>query len=276
MIEARDEQKHKKWCGLWPAVDEESWSRSSKALFFSSYLFFGVLHELAHVATARSLGYQNESLSLSFFVGILLGRVSVIPSLEFASAWEIALVRHAGWLASFVILAFLFLADRLVAQSSRRRNKRGISRMFLGAAAVTFLEALSTDLIGFGVARSKASSKILFFCGNFGIIMLNDSWVNTSGDYGKTVLDLLEKMISITMMRGGEYYGVIRRRDVLAFFQPSPTQNSCHSSRCKSFISRRLLSHFYHACHFSSSWRYCGMDSSSGRLAYACPGSGGQ
>ena len=39
-----------------------------------------------------------------------------------------------------------------------------------------------------------------FFCGNFGIILLNSNWLNKDG--GKKALDMLEKMIEVTMMRG--------------------------------------------------------------------------
>jgi hypothetical protein len=44
------------------------------------------------------------------------------------------------------------------------------------------------------------STTILFFCGNFGIILINSSWINVDG--GKRALDMLEKMIEVTMMRG--------------------------------------------------------------------------
>jgi hypothetical protein len=44
------------------------------------------------------------------------------------------------------------------------------------------------------------SATILFFCGNFGIILINSSWINVDG--GKRALDMLEKMVEVTMMRG--------------------------------------------------------------------------
>ena len=48
--------------------------------------------------------------------------------------------------------------------------------------------------------NSNASSSLLFFCGNFGILLINSSWVNIDG--GKAALDMLEKMVEVTMMRG--------------------------------------------------------------------------
>ena len=49
---------------------------------------------------------------------------------------------------------------------------------------------------------TSSSSAMLhyFFCGNFGIILLNSNWLNKDG--GKKALDMLEKMIEVTMMRG--------------------------------------------------------------------------
>ena len=49
---------------------------------------------------------------------------------------------------------------------------------------------------------TSSSSTMLhyFFCGNFGIILLNSNWLNKDG--GKKALDMLEKMIEVTMMRG--------------------------------------------------------------------------
>ena len=48
--------------------------------------------------------------------------------------------------------------------------------------------------------NGDASSSLLFFCGNFGILLINSSWVNIDG--GKAALDMLEKMVEVTMMRG--------------------------------------------------------------------------
>jgi hypothetical protein len=103
------------------------------------------------------------------------------------------------------------------------------------AAYITALEAISTDLLGFVPAafyyheqQQQQQHSSLFqqyphllhqsyhhgndtddhdqllllrcFCGNFGILLLNQSWLTIDG--GRTALDILEKMINITMMRG--------------------------------------------------------------------------
>lgn len=49
-------------------------------------------------------------------------------------------------------------------------------------------------------SASSSSPSLLFFCGNFGILLINASWINIDG--GKKALDMLEKMVEVTMMRG--------------------------------------------------------------------------
>ena len=52
----------------------------------------------------------------------------------------------------------------------------------------------------FASKTTSDNSSLPFFCGNFGILLLNSSWINVDG--GKTALDMLEKMVEVTMMRG--------------------------------------------------------------------------
>ena len=49
-------------------------------------------------------------------------------------------------------------------------------------------------------ASSSSSNTLFFFCGNFGVLLINSSWINIDG--GKKALDMLEKMVEVTMMRG--------------------------------------------------------------------------
>ncbi len=99
-------------------------------------------------------------------------------------------------------------------------------------AYITALEAISTDLLGFVPAAYYHDQQqqihssfqqyphllhqsyhhgnddgdqdqlllLRCFCGNFGILLLNPSWLAIDG--GRTALDILEKMINVTMMRG--------------------------------------------------------------------------
>jgi len=94
------------------------------------------------------------------------------------------------------------------------------------AAYITAMEAISTDLFGFIPANyhnhppsehphlqyhhldyidddGNHHHRLLLlrcFCGNFGVLLLNPSWLAIDG--GRTALDVLEKMITVTMMRG--------------------------------------------------------------------------
>ena len=97
----------------------------------------------------------------------------------------------------------------------RNNGKKGVfntrvMKVFLDPAIpivayITALEAIVTDLFGFTPIqylddKTADSSIIICFCGNFGILLLNPSWLSIDG--GRTALDVLEKMINVTMMRG--------------------------------------------------------------------------
>ena len=59
----------------------------------------------------------------------------------------------------------------------------------------------------FGPASQRYAGVTTFFCGNFGLIVINSAW--TSKDNGRHALDLLERMVNVTMMRGAQSGGVI-------------------------------------------------------------------
>jgi len=100
--------------------------------------------------------------------------------------------------------------------------------VIVAAAYITAIEATATDLLGwvplayrcvgqYLPPASQASSipldnidgkyTCIFFCGNFGILLINSSWINIDG--GKKALDMLEKMVNITMMRGAQSGGAV-------------------------------------------------------------------
>jgi hypothetical protein len=71
------------------------------------------------------------------------------------------------------------------------------------AAIVTAVEAIVTDLLHFTPQHHFTASNmdvLIVFCGNFGIVLLNPLWLNVDG--GRTALEVLEKMVEVTMMRG--------------------------------------------------------------------------
>jgi hypothetical protein len=178
-------------------LDSSLWRRN----FLAAYVIFGILHEGSHFAVAKLLGYGG----CSSLVGLLFGRICSIPSLTKAEDWEIDMVRHAGWITS--VLVALAFGSVLHRRKGSWMSQQQLHSACLWAAVMTALEGISTDLLSF--ASFSVMSKTTFLCGNFGVILLNPGWTNTPGDYGKTALDLLEKMIEITMMRGAQTGGVI-------------------------------------------------------------------
>ena len=175
-----------------------------------SYVVSGALHELFHILAAKALGYpifSNGTIPSLF--GMLFGRTTILPSLGQAEEFDVALVRHAGWIGSLIVYLSIYLVVSHNATNHHQQSQVSapqnsfnlILKNLRSAALVTLLEALTTDLRGLSVLGGKT----IFCCGNFGVIILNNAWVQTPGDNGKTALDLLEKMISITMMRGGTY-----------------------------------------------------------------------
>ena len=66
------------------------------------------------------------------------------------------------------------------------------------------MEGMATDLFGFvphqqhsdsWLSNGNSHNYLTFFCGNFGILLLNPSWLSIDG--GRTALDVLEKMVSV-------------------------------------------------------------------------------
>ena len=174
------------------------------------YIIFGFLHELFHLFTAYYLlgGHQVE-INLRLAVDIIFWRQcslgNVPPEIE-------KQIMSAGWLGSVLVV---FITSIVIINKSRRDDIRNIrtihfaSSSVLLAALVTALEALSTDLLGwkptFQLGTPTPSS--IFYCGNFGIILLNHWWLK---DNSKTVaLDALQKMIEVTMLRGAQSGGCL-------------------------------------------------------------------
>ena len=60
------------------------------------------------------------------------------------------------------------------------------------AAWVTALEAACSDLAGLGVVRDASA---VFFCGNFGILLLHPTWTTARNDYIQEALDLPTKKV---------------------------------------------------------------------------------
>jgi hypothetical protein len=130
-------------------------------------------------------------------------------------------VRHIGWFFS-VLLAF-----------GVARTAIPTSKEVRFASFVTALEALSTDLFSLNVPpiltkiNSSGSISSILFCGNFGIILLHQAWLS---DNGKSAMDILERMIKVTMMIGAQSGGVVT-------FQP--LKNSLRGMRSRVVNKKR-------------------------------------
>jgi hypothetical protein len=238
------------------------------------YGIWGALHECAHLLTAVVLGLldvdvnANANANAFWDDGVwtvlartLLLRQCVIPVPATGTAGgdhyldydvRITVVRHAGWIVSVLVWIVLALYSSYNQNNNHHQNnqdqkKQGMSRhasrdnAALVAASLTALEAISTDLLGMygggaagAAAASASTSKCVFLCGNFGIILLHKAWQNIDG--GATALDILEKMVQVTMMRGAQSGGVVT-------FQPSRSSGTSNNGmtgiRCRVLNQKR-------------------------------------
>jgi hypothetical protein len=151
-------------------------------------------------------------------IRILLGRCVTIPLSsttattttdmnDTAVAAAASLIRHSGWIISVTIAILCHLLyKRQQQQQTHRLLISIISPSVVLAAYITAIEGISTDLLGWtphhdslwyttnNNNNNSSSSYLTFFCGNFGILLLNPSWLSVDG--GRTALDVLEKMVS--------------------------------------------------------------------------------
>mmetsp|Transcript_19463 Transcript_19463/g.42309 ORF Transcript_19463/g.42309 Transcript_19463/m.42309 type:complete len:1662 (-) Transcript_19463:341-5326(-) len=219
-----------------PPDPKSSSKYSHHTTFFVSYLLFGLLHEFSHLAIASVfLSSSQSSLSslcdlAQFVARALLGRYCLIEidnddnvGSSFVRA-HLA-IRHFGWIFSLAVAVGLHYCQHVrslrsgtaAAKKSSFWRLAVVEPIVIVAAYVTALEAITTDLLGFvpifhqhtsnPMPMKSESSTLLFFCGNFGILLINSSWINVDG--GKKALDMLEKMVEVTMMRGAQSGGVV-------------------------------------------------------------------
>ena len=135
-----------------------------------------------------------------------IGRYSLVQVGEDHAEYE-HLILRAGWMFS-VILAFACHVIHIHTRENQQSKEASTSdNIFLSpilpiAAYITAFEAIVTDLLGFVPIHPyiQDSSRLICFCGNFGVLLLNPSWLSIDG--GRTALDVLEKMVNVTMMRG--------------------------------------------------------------------------
>jgi hypothetical protein len=169
-------------------------SHDERLLLLCCYVFFGAIHEGAHLLTAHLLGVSHGIFQdgiVNVMVRLLLLRQSVVPDLACQdNVIYSTIVRHSGWISSVLIaVAVAVNSNHKIAQT---------------AAIITALEAISTDLLGL---FSVQNAPHVFFCGNFGVLLLHKAWSSDAGS--STTLDILSTMVRVTSMRGAQSGGVV-------------------------------------------------------------------
>ena len=139
-----------------------STSHSHHASFITSYLLFGLLHELSHIAIAAIiLPSFRQILSLDdivhdigqFVTRALLGRyclIEVDDSSELA-AGSTAIIRHFGWMFSLLLAVglhyYFWRPSKVYEKSSVSSWVATQPSIYVVAAYVTAFEAVTTDLL---------------------------------------------------------------------------------------------------------------------------------
>ena len=193
----------------------------------AAYVAFGVLHELVHLVAASWLLPYSSSPNVGSSAGLgsfallnaavraVLGRYSLVQVSDRDEQAEEAMrkILHSGWIFSLILavvchVLHIIVRNKLGKESSFDKKIRfnSMNHLFLNptlpvAAYITAIEAIVTDLFGFIPIHPclQDPSRLMCFCGNFGVLLLNPSWLS---DGGRTALDVLEKMVNVTMMRG--------------------------------------------------------------------------
>eukprot|EP00523_Entomoneis_sp_CCMP467_P020382 CAMPEP_0168849630 /NCGR_PEP_ID=MMETSP0727-20121128/11463_1 /TAXON_ID=265536 /ORGANISM="Amphiprora sp., Strain CCMP467" /LENGTH=1558 /DNA_ID=CAMNT_0008903533 /DNA_START=441 /DNA_END=5117 /DNA_ORIENTATION=+ len=191
------------------------------------YIVTGLLHEMAHVAVAvwfmrndsSASSINQETFSARFLFDLFLGRRFVLDAM--LDGDQERWIRHAGWIISVGIALFVngCISRHFVGTQQQKGSKNTSSGTLSTlvstlqyAAWITALEGLWTDLfhlpaipaiLGTG---SSPTGTLVFCCGNFGMILLHHAWWTKSSE---SAMDIMEKMVQVTMMRGAQSGGVI-------------------------------------------------------------------
>jgi hypothetical protein len=241
-----------------------------------SYLFCGALHEGAHLLVASLLlpdnNFYNDNQDGGgasswplLWLRTVLGRQSHIlfTSLShdqtlddtfhvFAINW----IRHAGWIFSCSLALFLHWyfgkstqAQQSQVQSQALNSSNTTILILRWAAYATAVDAIATDLVlplfhssALPVTESTNSCSpvhMIFWCGNFGLILLNPAWIqHEKKSHGSgSAMQILKDMIRVTMMRGAQSGGVL----TFDFDSVSPNQKQVKATRSR-VVNRKRTS----------------------------------
>ena len=190
------------------------------------YLLFGALHEASHLICAQYALGINADLVIGFstLLQILFGRQVHICT-ELLDNDAIAMIRHTGWMTSCLVAVTIhaLLSRRAISKNvpsssavaTENDQSASWQTILILTAYATALEALVTDLFQFAPMTNTNSltspSTMIFYCGNFGLIILNPMWLHHKDERGNchSAMAILKDMIRTTMMRGAQSGGVV-------------------------------------------------------------------
>mmetsp|Transcript_18687 Transcript_18687/g.32920 ORF Transcript_18687/g.32920 Transcript_18687/m.32920 type:complete len:1597 (-) Transcript_18687:84-4874(-) len=189
-----------------PSPSYSSWSFSCQ--IWAWYLALGALHELSHWFIARWWFHLSTPPFSELWFEVLLGRSCAIEVPPGVGMESVDIVRHAGWISSLLVWLVAMTTTKTKTNSSTRNA-------LLWASTVTLVDALWTDLLQWTpflplyASRTEEIGTTAFFlyCGNFGILLLQSA---TAGVFPTSeALDVLQDMVTVTMMRGAQTSGVV-------------------------------------------------------------------
>jgi len=142
----------------------------STTAFLAVYWLLTCVHETFHILAACVVGHFFSALTTSNLISAACSRHVHVPGV---SGWRADVIQHAGWIGSVVVALCLNLGE---------------CETFVQAAAwLTALDAMCSDLLG----MTASSCKDVFYCGNFGLVILNK-------EHRDKVLKILQEMVRIT------------------------------------------------------------------------------
>ena len=178
-----------------------------------AYFAYGLVHELIHFCCAYFFGFPQEAFDPTLWKKVLLDMIfhrrlsfdidnggTSIEDFQALHEKTCYIIEQVGWLSSLLISVLIHM--RLHHLLRRDKPSSDILAWITLAGYVTALDAICTDLLGMKQIpywsslheeTNDDSLRVVFYCGNFGLILLHGAWLNKNG--GKSALDILEKMI---------------------------------------------------------------------------------
>ena len=221
--------------------------KSWKASPILWYIIFGALHEASHVLAALLFFHSRNNhvgplLDMvncpKFWYDLLLARQVAIEGMSDGLDEAVPTIHHVGWIVSLMVALIVSTIGHANSRTILQHAGCSTFSSMQIAAWVTAAEALATDLLGMGrllpavTSAPSSTSATIFWCGNFGILLLHHLWFQDRAGR-EAALDCLEQMVQITMMRGAQSGGVVT-------YQPNgKNKNGLKGIRCRVVNKKR-------------------------------------